>query len=86
VKTPANAGSLLAAATSALVALAPWPPRPIQGKMLIAISELRRLRRNSVRYPVNAGLNVLIPASSRIFKEVRWRRLPISSQRLNEWR
>ena len=30
---------------------------PIQGKMLIAISEPRRPRRNSVRYPVNAGLN-----------------------------
>jgi hypothetical protein len=35
---------------------APWPTRLIQGKMLIAISELRRPRRNSVRYPVNAGL------------------------------
>src|SRR5262249_37002361 len=35
---------------------APWPPRSIQGKMLIAISESRRPRRNSVRYPVNAGL------------------------------
>jgi len=34
---------------------APWLPRSIQGKMLIAISESRRLRRNSVRYPVNAG-------------------------------
>jgi ribosome-associated protein len=34
---------------------APWPPRSIQGKMLIAISESRRPRRNSVRYPVNAG-------------------------------
>src|SRR5262249_2039862 len=34
---------------------APWPPRTIQGKMLIAISESRRPRRNSVRYPVNAG-------------------------------
>ena len=28
----------------------------IQGKMLIAISESRRPPRNSVRYPVNAGL------------------------------
>ena len=37
---------------------APWPPRSIQGKMLIAISESRRPRRNSVRYPVNAGCNV----------------------------
>jgi hypothetical protein len=34
---------------------APWPPRSIQGKMMIAISESRRPRRNSVRYPVNAG-------------------------------
>ena len=32
-----------------------WPPRSIQGKMLIAISESRRPRRNSVHYPVNAG-------------------------------
>src|SRR5262249_13884009 len=38
---------------------APWPPRTIQGKMLIAISESRRPRRNSVRYPVNAGLMLL---------------------------
>src|SRR5262245_11408081 len=37
---------------------APWPPRSIQRKMLIAISESRRPRRNSVRYPVNAGYNV----------------------------
>src|SRR5262249_8901687 len=29
---------------------APWPPRSIQGKILIAISESRRPRRNSVRY------------------------------------
>jgi hypothetical protein len=35
--------------------VAPWPPRSIQGKMLIVISESRRPRRNSVRYPVNAG-------------------------------
>src|SRR5262249_46448842 len=35
---------------------APWPPRSIQGKMLIAISESRRPRPNSVRYPVNVGL------------------------------
>src|SRR5262249_29903549 len=35
---------------------APWSPRSIQGKMLIAISESRRPRRNSVRYRVNAGL------------------------------
>src|SRR5262249_46775927 len=42
---------------------APWPPRSIQGKMLIAISESRRPRRNSVRYPVNAGL--FYPASDR---------------------
>jgi hypothetical protein len=34
---------------------APWPPRSIRGKMLIALSESRRPRRNSVRYPVNAG-------------------------------
>src|SRR5262249_2854135 len=34
---------------------APWPPRSIQRKMLIAISESRRPRRNSARYPVNAG-------------------------------
>src|SRR5262249_23794904 len=38
---------------------APWPPRSIQGKMLIAISESRRPRRNSVRYPVNAGSRLL---------------------------
>ena len=37
---------------------APWSPRSIQGKMLIAISESRRPRRNSVRYLVNAGLVV----------------------------
>src|SRR5262249_6648522 len=35
---------------------APWPPRSIQDKMLIAISESGRPRRNSGRYPVNAGL------------------------------
>src|SRR5262249_31809684 len=35
---------------------APWPPRSIQGKMLIAISESRRPHRNSVRYPANAGI------------------------------
>ena len=40
---------------------APWPPRSIQGKMLIVISESRRPRRNSVRYPVNAGLELLAP-------------------------
>jgi hypothetical protein len=34
---------------------APWPPRSIQRKILIAISESRRPRRNSMRYPVNAG-------------------------------
>src|SRR5262245_34288914 len=38
---------------------APWPPRSIQGKMLIGISESRRPRRNSVRYPVNAGLSLV---------------------------
>src|SRR5262249_46362178 len=43
---------------------APWPPRSIQGKMLIAISESRRPRRNSVRYPVNAGLIV--------FSRIEW--------------
>src|SRR5262249_5135237 len=36
----------------------PSPPRPIQNKLLIAISESRKSRRNSV-HPVNAGLNVL---------------------------
>src|SRR5262249_47609526 len=34
----------------------PSPPRAIQNKMLIAISESRKSRRNSVHYPVNAGL------------------------------
>src|SRR5262249_52945896 len=34
---------------------APSPPRSIDDKLLIAISESRRPRRNSVRYPVNAG-------------------------------
>src|SRR5450759_671543 len=34
---------------------APWPPRSIQDKLLIAISESRKSRRNSLRYPVNAG-------------------------------
>src|SRR5262249_54867843 len=43
---------------------APWPPRSIQRKMLIAISESRRPRRNSVRYPVNAGLNDFETGSS----------------------
>src|SRR5215467_758920 len=43
---------------------APWPPRSIQGKMLIAISESGRPRRNSVRYPVNAGLNDFETGSS----------------------
>src|SRR5262245_20685286 len=38
---------------------APWPPRAIQNKMLIAISESRRPRPNSVRYPVNAGYKPL---------------------------
>jgi hypothetical protein len=33
----------------------PSPPRAIQNKLLIAISESRRPRRNSVHYPVNAG-------------------------------
>jgi hypothetical protein len=32
--------------------------------MLIAISESRRPRRNSVRYPVNAGLNALLDAEA----------------------
>src|SRR5262249_36760988 len=35
----------------------PSPPRAIQNKLLIAISESRKSRRNSVHYPVNAGLN-----------------------------
>jgi hypothetical protein len=30
----------------------------IHDKLLIAISESRKLRRKSVRYPVNAGLNL----------------------------
>src|SRR5262249_35567958 len=34
----------------------PSPPRAIQNKLLIAISESRKSRRNSVHYPVNAGL------------------------------
>jgi hypothetical protein len=34
---------------------APWPPRSIQDKLLIAISESRKSRRNSLRYPLNAG-------------------------------
>jgi hypothetical protein len=33
----------------------PSPPRAIQNKLLIAISESRKSRRNSVHYPVNAG-------------------------------
>jgi hypothetical protein len=33
--------------------------------MLIAISESRRPRRNSVRYPVNAGLNELSAANQK---------------------
>jgi quercetin dioxygenase-like cupin family protein len=37
----------------------PSPPRAIQNKLLIAISESRRPHRNSVRYPVNAGLKVM---------------------------
>src|SRR5262249_42718068 len=36
----------------------PSPPRAIQNKLLIAISESRKSRRNSVHYPVNAGYNV----------------------------
>src|SRR5262249_13657456 len=35
---------------------APWPPRSIQGKMPIAISESRRLRRNSVPLSGECGL------------------------------
>jgi hypothetical protein len=34
---------------------APWPPRSIQDKLLIAISESRKPRRNSARHPGNAG-------------------------------
>jgi hypothetical protein len=34
---------------------APWLPRSIQDKLPIAISASRKPRRNSVRYPVNAG-------------------------------
>src|SRR5262249_17898769 len=37
----------------------PSPPRAIQNKLLIAISESRKSRRNSVHYPVNAGLRRL---------------------------
>src|SRR6516162_2899690 len=53
---------------------APWPPRSIQGKMLIAISESRRPRRNSVRYPVNAGLGVCQGAYSlmQIGRQLSW--------------
>jgi hypothetical protein len=36
---------------------APWPPRSIQGKMLIAISESRRPRRNSVSLSGECGLS-----------------------------
>src|SRR5262249_6805275 len=60
---------------------APWPPRSMRGKMLIAISESRRPRPNSVRYPVNAGLlhqaaraeqrrSLFEPMSSAKFKEI----------------
>ena len=49
------AAGLIANDVLALTEMAPWPPRSIQGKVLIAISESRRPRRNSVRYPV-AGL------------------------------
>jgi hypothetical protein len=38
---------------------APSPPRSIQDKRLIAISESRKPRRNSVRYVVNAGYSVV---------------------------
>jgi hypothetical protein len=33
----------------------PWLPRSIQDKLAIANSASRKPRRNSVRYPVNAG-------------------------------
>src|SRR5262249_46510721 len=39
----------------------PSPPRAIQNKLLIAISESRKSRRNSVHYPVNAGSKVWVP-------------------------
>jgi hypothetical protein len=37
------------------------PPRAIEDKLLIAIAESHKSRRNSVRYPVNAGFNGLMP-------------------------
>src|SRR5262249_28780487 len=42
----------------------PSPPRAIQNKLLIAISESRKSRRNSVHYPVNAGLSECCDPSS----------------------
>src|SRR5262249_10958172 len=37
----------------------PRPPRSIQDKLLIALSESRKPRRNSARHPANAGLKVM---------------------------
>src|SRR6266851_8775582 len=43
----------------------PSPPRAIQNKLPIAISESRKSRRNSVHYPVNAGQNISHPLGPR---------------------
>src|SRR5262249_13229589 len=57
---------------------APWPPPSIQGKMLIAISESRRPRRNSVRYPVNAGLSQSGDRPERTAESLRFETIPSS--------
>src|SRR5262245_31596602 len=60
----------------------PWVrhglPRSIQGKMLIAISESRRPRRNSVRYPVNAGLYQTAESLTHLRQRRRSSAVPIS--------
>ena len=38
---------------------APWPPRSIKGRMLVATKGLGGLRRNLVRCPVHAGLGYI---------------------------
>ena len=45
----------------------PSPPRAIQNKLLIAISESRKSRRNSVHYPVNAGLSDALAETVELF-------------------
>jgi hypothetical protein len=44
----------------------PSPPRAIQNKLLIAISESRKSRRNSVHYPVNAGYLLRLDHAARL--------------------